>query len=137
MDISINIGDKLGVFFTPHSVGKPDHREVIFGGLMVGKMYLKQDNYLGPKGPRRGKQDVPDIDVGDISGVNRSKVGVKDRPKGVVKHGQSRKSYNILCKIIDNLYPVKAPSADGIGNTIILPRSVTYLGRLTILPMKK
>ena len=38
-----------------------------------------------------GKQGVPDTNVGDISEVNRSKVGVKDRPKGVVKHGQSRK----------------------------------------------
>jgi hypothetical protein len=55
VDISINNEDKLGVFFTPHSVGKPDHREVIFGGIQVGKMYLKQDNYLGPKGPRQVK----------------------------------------------------------------------------------
>ena len=36
-----------------------------------------------------------------------------------------------------NLYPVKAPNADGIGNTINLPKSVTYFGLLTILPIKK
>jgi hypothetical protein len=35
-------------------VGKPDHREVIFRGLKVG--------FSG------GKQDVPDMDVGDIVG---------------------------------------------------------------------
>ena len=37
----------------------------------------------------------------------------------------------------DNLYPVNAPKADGIGKTINLPKSVTYLGLLTILPRKK
>ena len=35
----------------------------------------------------------------------------------------------------DNLYPVKAPIADGIGKTISFPKSVTYFGRLTILPI--
>ena len=30
-----------------------------------------------------------------------------------------------------------APKADGNGNTISLPRSVTYLGLLTILPIKE
>jgi hypothetical protein len=38
--------------------------------------------------------------------------------------------------IIDaNLYPVKAPRADGIGKTMSLPNEVTYLGLLTILPI--
>jgi hypothetical protein len=72
VDISINIGDKLGVFFTPHSVGKPDHREVIFGGLKVGIS--------------GGKQDVPDTNVGDIAGVYR----FQSHPKSEVKRGQSR-----------------------------------------------
>ena len=49
---------------------------MFFGGIQVGILYLKQDNYLGPKGSSSGgKQDVPDTDVGDISGENRSKVG--------------------------------------------------------------
>ncbi len=39
--------------------------------------------------------------------------------------------------IYDNLYPVKAPNADGIGKTISLPKSVTYFGLFKILPIKK
>jgi hypothetical protein len=67
VDISINIGDKLGVFF---------------GGLMVGFLDQNTLNYLGPKGPRQGgKQDVPDTDVGDISGVNRFQSGPKSEVK--------------------------------------------------------
>jgi hypothetical protein len=70
-----------------------------------------------------------------------AKVGSKTGPKSEVGGDfvpfKGIKYYNILCKIIDNLYPVKAPRAEGIGNTINLPRSVTYLGRLTILPIKK
>ena len=34
-----------------------------------------------------------------------------------------------------NLYPVKAPRAEGIGKTISLPNDVTYFGLLTILPI--
>jgi len=37
--------------------------------------------------------------------------------------------------IVANLYPVKAPIADGIGKTISLPYVVTYFGLLTILPI--
>ena len=71
---------------------------MFFGGIQVGILYLKQDNYLGPEGSSSGgKQDVPDINVGDIVEENRSKVGVKDRPKGVVKRGQSRKFTLSLC----------------------------------------
>ena len=33
-----------------------------------------------------------------------------------------------------NLYPVNAPIAVGIGNTMNFPNDVTYLGRLITLP---
>ena len=37
--------------------------------------------------------------------------------------------------IVANLYPVKAPRAEGMGKTISLPKEVTYFGLLTILPI--
>ncbi len=39
----------------------------------------------------------------------------------------------MLIKVYDSLNPAKAPSADGIGKTINLPKSVTYFGLFTIL----
>ncbi len=36
-----------------------------------------------------------------------------------------------------NLYPMNAPSAVGTGNTMNLPKDVTYFGRLITLPTKK
>lgn len=39
-------------------------------------------------------------------------------------------------KIYPSLYPVNAPKTEGKGNTINLPKSVTYFGLLTIVPMK-
>lgn len=35
----------------------------------------------------------------------------------------------------DNLYPANAPNAEGIGNTISRPKSVTYFGLFTIVPI--
>jgi len=48
----------------------------------VGKMYLKQDNYLGPKGPRQVKyrginRMFPTQMSETYRGENRSKVGSK------------------------------------------------------------
>jgi hypothetical protein len=56
---------------------------VIFGGLMVG--FLDQNTVIisDPNGSFGGKKDVPDTDVGDISGIIR--------PKSEVKQVQSRK----------------------------------------------
>jgi hypothetical protein len=56
---------------------------VIFGGSNGGIFRPKYSNYLGPFGSSSGgKQDVPDTDVGDIMGVNRSKVGSLLGPNG-------------------------------------------------------
>lgn len=44
---------------------------------------------------------------------------------------------NKLIRKGHTLYPMNAPKAVGTGNTMNLPKSVTYFGRLTILPKKK